>query len=131
MQTYTALYTREGKEWVVLFEEVELSTFGRSLPAARRHARQALAAHLDTTLEGLDRSVTVVDIVPDAQSPPVAQAIEKRRHAEEAAAAAAESTRAAVRQLRARGWSLADVADVLHVTPQAISKLDRSNQLAT
>jgi DNA-directed RNA polymerase specialized sigma24 family protein len=130
MKTYTARYTREGNEWVVLYDEVELSTFGRSLPAARRHARQALAVYLDTTVERLGGVAVVVDVIPDARVYPIAHAIDQRRRAEEAAAEAAEATRAAVRQLRARGWSLADVADVLDVSPQAVSKLERTNRLA-
>lgn len=124
MKKYTARYAREAGEWVVLFDQVELSTFGRTLAAARKHARQALALHLDTTTERLDRVATIVDVIA-GEGEIAAQAVAAREQADQAARAATEQTRAAVNRLRAAGWSLADVAMVLHISPQAVSKLGR------
>lgn len=125
VKTYTARYVREAGAWVVTFDEVELSTYGRTLAAARRHARDALALVLELEVDQLAARVNLVDVVPDA-SGAVADAVTLRREAEHATAAASAATRAAVANLRGQGWSLADVADVLDISPQAVSKLERT-----
>jgi DNA-directed RNA polymerase specialized sigma24 family protein len=127
MKKYTARYTREGSEWVVLFDQVELSTYARTLAAARKHARQALALHLDTTADRLDQIATITDVIT-GDGEVAAQALAAREKADQAARAATEQTKAAVARLRSAGWSLADVAAVLGITPQAVSKLDRERR---
>lgn len=90
--------------------------------------RQALAVRLDTTAARLPRVAEVVDIVTGPEAALAAQVVTAREEAERAATTASDWTRRAVRRLREAGWSLADVADILRITPQAVSKLDRSQR---
>jgi hypothetical protein len=47
MKTYVAHYEHDGRAWVVTFGEPDISTSGRSLRAAKRYARELLAAYLE------------------------------------------------------------------------------------
>jgi hypothetical protein len=124
---YTARYSREDDDWVVLFDQVELSTFARTLATAHKYARQALALHLGTTADRLDQVATIVDMIT-GEGEVAAQAVAAREQADQAARVAAERTKAAVARLRRAGWSLSDIATALRITPQAVSKLDRERR---
>jgi len=56
-ETYTAVYAREGDEWVAEIAEVGLSTRGANVAAVRTQIREALADQLATT----PAAVAVVD----------------------------------------------------------------------
>src|SRR3972149_6675050 len=44
---YRATYTFDGRGWIVQFDEPDIATFGRSLAAAKAHARSLLAVWLE------------------------------------------------------------------------------------
>jgi len=56
-ETYTAVYAREGDEWVAEIAETGLSTRGANVAEVRNQIREALATHLATT----PAAVAVVD----------------------------------------------------------------------
>src|SRR3990172_6136108 len=70
MKTYHATYTREGPYWVVQFQEPDISTFGRTLAAAREHARDGLAAYLEVP----DLAATDAGLSEDVEVPGVDRA---------------------------------------------------------
>jgi hypothetical protein len=61
-----ASYHYDGRAWVVDFDDGALSTWGRTLASARRHAREALAVALDfDSVEDLEERYVVVDHLVD------------------------------------------------------------------
>lgn len=129
MQTYTAHYTREGSAWVVLFDEIELSTFGRTIAVARRNAREALAVFLGTTPQRLKAHID--DQIDDPAAQQAEEVVRDRERAEEISARVAAETGKIVRALRRKGWSQTDIAEILRITPQAVSsRINRTRPAA-
>ena len=44
---FVAEYRWDDRAWIVQFRDTDIATFGRTLAAAKRYARSALAVHLE------------------------------------------------------------------------------------
>ena len=47
MQRYIAEYEHDGRAWVVQYRDPDIATWGRTLRAAKRYARELLATYLE------------------------------------------------------------------------------------
>lgn len=68
MQAYVAHYEHDGRAWVVRFDEPDISTFGRSLRAAKRYARELLAVYFevnDLVMPALARTLRSASVRTD------------------------------------------------------------------
>jgi len=123
---YLAEYAHDGRGWVVQFRAPDISTFGRTLEAARRHARSALAVHLETaSLE--EAGVEVVDSVrlPPGVGAEVRRLVERRSQAEALRTEVAATTRRAAADLRRIGLSTRDVGELLGISGGRVAQIER------
>ena len=119
-----ATYEFDGRAWIVQFPDLGIATFGRTLAAARRYARSALAVHLELAADA------VPDVVDDIRLPAdvgdeVRRLAEQRSIAERMRSEVAEATRAAVADLRRLGLSTRDVGDLLGISGARVAQLER------
>jgi predicted XRE-type DNA-binding protein len=117
-----ALATREGNWWVVRVEGVGTTQ------ARRLGEVEEMAADLVATLEGLDASRVAVDVtvsLADELDREVADARRAVADAEQAQLEAGRRQRRLVASLRGRDLSVAEVAEVLGVSPGRVSQLSR------
>lgn len=123
---YTAVYRFDGRGWVCQFVEPDIATFGRTIAAAKAHARSLLAVHLEVA----DLAAEGVEIVDDVR-PPAGIDIEfaalkrQRAAAEEMREQVAAATREAAAKLRAAGLSTRDVGELVGVSGTRIGQLER------
>ena len=98
-ETYTAVYAREGDEWVAEIAEAGLSTRGANVAEVRTQIREALATQLATT----PATVAVVDqFAMPAPLRAVQSEVRATRSVEEKARMAASMTEAKT----AKEWAL-------------------------
>ncbi|MGH2720946.1 MAG: type II toxin-antitoxin system HicB family antitoxin [Actinomycetota bacterium] len=124
MTTYRAVYERgpDSAAWNVRFPDVPgVFTWGRSLAQAKNRAQEAVAGHLeldpgDVTLEHEVR-------VPGGITEMIAQAIDARTRAAQAAADAKETMRAVAKELVSAGLTQRDAAAVLGISHQRVDQL--------
>jgi predicted RNase H-like HicB family nuclease len=123
---YVARYTREDGAWIVQFREPDISTFGRSLATAKRHARSALAVFLEVD-DLADADVEVIDDValPTDIADEVNRLAAERSRVEAMRAGLVAATRRAATDLRRRGFSTRDVGEILGVTGTRVAQLER------
>ena len=113
--TYTALCERAGRWWTIRVPQVDgLTAQVRSLDQAEIMTRQSIARLLAVPPETIR-----VEVIPDAPAP-VAQALEARHAARQAAEAAGQATRAALDALAREGYPFHDAATLLGLTPAEI-----------
>ena len=113
--TFTALCERAGRWWTIRVPQVEgLTAQVRSLDQAEIITRQFIARSLGIPPESIK-----VEILPEAPAP-VAQALQARHAARQAAVAAAEATRAALEALAADGPAVEDAAMMLGLSAAEI-----------
>jgi predicted RNase H-like HicB family nuclease len=125
---FVARYTHDDRAWIVQFGDPDIATFGRTLAAAKRYARSALAVHLEVTdLE--TAGVEVVDNVrlPPAVSDEIGRLAERRSQAESLRAEVAEATRRAAADLRRLGFSTRDVGEILGISGARVAQIDRES----
>lgn len=123
MATYTADYRHDGRYWVAHYREVELSTYSRSLPAAKHAAREALALLLD--VDDLDAAAVTVDdhvVIEGVDGADLARLRKDRETMDDLARSVAARTRVYANLLGDRGLSTRDVAEVLGVSAQRVSQ---------
>lgn len=117
----TATAERVGKFWRVMIEDTGQETTADNL----RHARElvlALASEaLETPAAGL--SVQLTPTLPAAAREGLEAARESEREAQRLASEAAQVRRQAVRDLRAQGFSIDDLAELLALSRQRVSQL--------
>ncbi len=63
---YVAEYRWDGRAWIVEFRDPDIATFGRTLAAAKRQARNVLAVHLELA----DLSVAGVEVIDEVHARP-------------------------------------------------------------
>jgi hypothetical protein len=113
--TFTALCERAGRWWTIHVPQVEgLTTQVRSLDQAEIVTRQLIARTLAIPAEAIR-----VDVIPDAPAP-VAQALQLRHAARQAADAATQATRVALEALASDGVAFHDAATMLGLSPAEI-----------
>ena len=113
--TFTALCERAGRWWTIRVPQVEgLTAQVRSLDQAEIITRQFIARALGIPPESIK-----LEVHPEAPAP-VAQALQARHAARQAAVAAAEATRAALEALAADGHAFEDAAMMLGLSAAEI-----------
>ncbi len=119
---YTAVYERDGAEWMVEIREVpHCHTSGDSLSRARAKIRKALALWVDDAARA--------EIVDDVRLPVDVKAVIARYRAARAKAEAAQTTaseasRAAVRRLVGDlGLSTRDAAELAGISQQRVAQI--------
>jgi hypothetical protein len=106
--TFTALCERAGRWWTIRVPQVEgLTAQVRSLDQAEMMTRQLVSRSLSIPAESIR-----VDVLPDAPAP-VAQALQARHAARQAALTAAQATQAALEALAREGYPFQDAATML------------------
>lgn len=117
--TYSAIARREEAGWDVEVAEADRShTWAPNLRKARLYARQVAASWFDLDLDAVE-----VDLIVDGAATEIAALRVRRQAAQQAAAEAAEATRAAVQRLSGMGLSDRDVADVIGLSVQRVQQL--------
>lgn len=125
---YVATYTHDDRAWIVQFREPDIATFGRTLASAKRHARSALAVHLEVD----DLAAAGIEVIDDVRLPAeVAAEVERltaeRSRAEALRAEVATSTRRAAADLRRLGLSTRDVGEILGISGARVAQMDRES----
>lgn len=126
---YRVVFSPEGGRWNVAVPKLRgCVTWGRSLSAARRHAREAIAAI--AAAEGRDaakveRETELEEVIalPARADKELREALGARDVADAAASRAAVATADAVRALAAAGLSVRDIGDLLGLSHQRIQQL--------
>lgn len=125
METFTALCERAGRWWSIRVPQVEgLTAQVRSLDQAEIIARQSIARALSVRPETIR-----VDVLPDAP-PPVARALQARRAARLAVAAADQATHEALGALSQEGYAFHDAAVMLALSPAEVEYYGRRDPAA-
>jgi len=115
--TFTALCERAGRWWTIRVPQVEgLTAQVRSLDQAEIMARQLIGRALGIPAESIR-----VDVLPDAPEP-VAQALQARHTARQAADAAGQATLVALDALAREGYPFHDAATMLGLSPAEIER---------
>jgi hypothetical protein len=110
--TFTALCERAGRWWTIRVPQVDGLTV---LDQAEMIARQSIARALGVPPETIE-----VDVLPDAPAP-VSHALEARRAAHQAVAAAAQATHDALDALARDGYPFHDAATMLALSPAEVA----------
>jgi predicted RNase H-like HicB family nuclease len=128
-QRYVAEYRWDDRAWIVQFRDPDIATFGRTLASAKRHARSALAVHLEVA-DLAAAGVTVVDDVrlPAGLADELVSLADRRAAADSLRAEVAEATRHAAVQLRARGFSTRDVGEILGISGTRVAQIERASR---
>lgn len=125
---YMAVYTFDGRAWIVQFREPDISTFGRTLAAAKARARSLLAVHLQVN----DLATAGVEIedkvrLPRGVAAEVGRLVGIRREADALRAEVARETRRAAAELRSAGLSTRDVGEILGISGSRIGQIERES----
>ena len=123
---FVATYTHDDRAWIVQFHEPDIATFGRTLAAAKRYARSALAVHLevdDLAAAGIEVEDDVR--VPGAVANEVDRLIGERSRLDAMRSELARSTRRAAADLRKLGFSTRDVGEILGISGSRVAQIDR------
>lgn len=129
MRTFAVTVERDGKWWT--FEIPELGTGGqaRSLAEVEYEAQGVAAMWLDVSPDTVTVDVTIH--TPEHVLAEWRTAEHDEEKARSAQARAAARRRAAVRELRANGWSAADAGRVLGISKQRVYQLLDDRQKAS
>ena len=123
---YVAVYTHDDRAWIVQFREPDIATFGRTLAAAKRYARSALAVHLEVD----DLAVAGIEVEDDVRIPAVVsdevdRLVGERSRLDGMRSELARSTRRAAADLRKLGFSTRDVGEILGISGSRVAQMDR------
>ncbi|MEO8274443.1 MAG: hypothetical protein ABI620_10290 [Chloroflexota bacterium] len=124
---YTARYRFDGRGWICQFVQPDIATFGRTIAAAKEHARSLLAVHLEvddlaTAGAEIDHEVQLPDGVDVEVEALVRRRAESARLRDELAIA----TREAASKLRAAGLSTRDVGELIGVSGARVGQIEHA-----
>lgn len=126
MAEYVAEYRWDGHAWVVQFRKPDISTFGRSLTAAKGYARDALAVYLEVPdLVAAGASVEDDVRLPRDIAAEVRRLTQRRAKADALRSEVAAATRQAAIELRSRGYSTRDVGEILGISGARVAQIER------
>lgn len=123
---YVATYKFDGRAWIVQFHDLDIATFGRTLAAAKRYARSALAVYLEVaSLE--EAGVSLWDDVrlPAEIGAAIRELVQQRSTADRLRADVARATRSAAADLRRLGLSTRDVGEILGISGARVAQIER------
>lgn len=125
MVHYRATYQFDGRGWICQFVDPDIATFGRTLAAAKAHARSLLAVYLEVD----DLVAAGVDIEDEIRLPAgvdveIDDLARQRKEAEALRREVAAATRSAAAKLRAVGLSTRDVGDLIGVSGARVGQLE-------
>ena len=125
---YVATYTHDDRAWIVQFREVDIATFGRTLAAAKRYARSALAVYFEVD----DLANAGIEVVDDIRLPPaisdeVERIVDQRSKVEVLRADVIAATRRSAADLRRLGLSTRDVGEILGISGARVAQIDRES----
>ncbi len=122
MTTYTATARKDGRWWVIQCAEFPgaISQVRRLDQAPDIH-REAIAFVADVPIE--DVEVTVTPVVPSAVQETINRGNDLRVAASEQARQATANLQSAARELHNSGWSMRDIAVVLHISHQRVQQM--------
>lgn len=123
---FVAEYQWDDRAWIVQFRDPDIATFGRTLAAAKRFARSALAVHLEID----DLEAAGIEVVDDVRLPTilmdsVRHLTAQRSVADALRAEVAATTRRTASQLRELGLSTRDVGEILGISGARVAQIDR------
>jgi predicted RNase H-like HicB family nuclease len=123
---FIAEYQWDDRAWIVQFRDPDIATFGRTLAAAKRFARSALAVHLEVD----DLDAAGIEIMDDVRllttlKDTVEHLAEQRSVADALRAEVAATTRRTASQLRELGLSTRDVGEILGISGARVAQIDR------
>jgi hypothetical protein len=126
--SFVATYTHDDRAWIVQFHDPDIATFGRTLAAAKRYARSALAVHLEVD----DLAAAGIEVIDDVRIPSsvaeeVGRLVEQRSRVEMLRSELARSTRQASADLRRLGLSTRDVGEILGISGARVAQWDRES----
>jgi len=127
---YTAIYTFDGKYWVVQFRSPDISTFGRNLQAAKAHARSLLAVYLEIDVGQADPLIEDTVRLPRGVRADIEKVSRLRGEAETLRADVAAETRRATAELRRAGLSTRDVGELLGISSARVAQIERESAAA-
>lgn len=120
--TYEVTAQRDGRWWLVGVPAIQGAiTQARRLEQVETMAREVVSLLLEVASDSFDLDVRPA--IPDKVRAELARARDLQRQAERTQAEAATLVRAAARELREQGLSVADVGTVLGVSFQRASQL--------
>ncbi len=122
MTAYTATARKDGRWWVIQCAEFPgaISQVRRLEQAADIH-REAIAFVADVPIE--DVEVTVTPVMPGAVQETINRGNDLRIAASEQARQASANLQSAARELHNSGWSMRDIAVVLHISHQRVQQI--------
>lgn len=123
---YVAEYRWDDRAWIVQFRDPDIATFGRSLATAKRHARSALAVHLEVA----DLAEAGIDVTDDVRLPTdlvatIGELADQRSKSEALRGEVADATRRTASALRRLGLSTRDVGEILGISGARVAQIDR------
>ncbi|MGJ9374352.1 hypothetical protein [Nesterenkonia sp. CF4.4] len=121
MSTYTVNVDRDGTAWRIRVPEIARSTAARNLAEVEVMARDLISLVTDQEPDAFEIAINIEP--PSPVRTIVEQAIEHRAQADEMNQLAAAEIREAAAQLRTRGVTARDTAQLLGVSPQRVSQL--------
>lgn len=125
-RSYTALFTFDGRGWIVQFRDPDISTFGRSLVAAKAHARSVLAVHLEVAELASVGAVIEEEVrLPGRTGVEVDRLAQLRKQADALRRELTEETRRATSDLRKAGLSTRDVGELLGISGARVAQIER------
>lgn len=128
---FTAVYAFDGTYWVVQFKDLDISTFGRNLAAAKAHARSLLAVHLEVDdLTGAGVEIQDEVKLPRGVKSEVERLGRMRQQAARLRADVAVETKRAAAELRRTGLSTRDVGEILGISGARVAQIDRESAAA-
>jgi len=128
---YVARYTYDGQNWIVQFDDPDISTYARTLEKAMHAAREALAVSLDyEDVEELCQAVDIEDRI-HADSVDEDELVELRRvreQIEHQLDVVTMRTSQIAEQLVKSGWSYRDTGTAVGLSHQRIAQLVKEGQ---
>jgi predicted RNase H-like HicB family nuclease len=124
MSVHRAVYEFDGRAWVVVFPDLGIATFGRTLAAAKGHARSALRVYLEVG-DLAEGGVSVEDEVRLPGGANLGDVLDLRRDINDLRRRVASETRRATKELRDAGLSTRDVGDILGISSARVAQIER------
>ena len=131
MHKYVAEYEHDGRAWVVHYLDPDIATWGRTLRAAKRYARELLATYLEVD-DLADADVEIEDRVklPSSVNAELDRLSRMRRESDALRATVAADTKRAATELRRAGLSTRDVGEILGISSARVAQIERESAAA-